>query len=197
MSMITNSPWTQTGVPWKSESQFWGFVRSALRQAWSKHPVKLSFIKEYRIRVPNPNPDGRNEYVWGMQCCSCGGKFCMPIAKKVRTKIEKATGVPFNYIEINHKTEAGSLKSKDDLGRFASNLLYVTFDDLEPQCKKCHSEITYASKEGVSLEEAVIHKQVIAIMKTKDEKNWLIERGVTPASSAPKRRKQVYEELSK
>lgn len=192
-----NHPWEVKGVTFNTESKFWTFVRSGLRSVWSKHQVKLKFIEEFRIKVPNPNPNGRNSHVWGMTCSKCGGDFPMPVPKKVRKKIEESTGVPFNYIEINHKTEAGSLKSKEDLGRFAANLLYVTFDDLEPVCKKCHSILTYCSKEGVDEKTAEATKTCIAIQKTKKDKEWLTERGIKPASNAKLRREQIIKVLMK
>lgn len=190
-------PWQVKGVSFNTESKFWSFVRSGLRSAWSKHQVKLQFINTFRIKVDNPNPNGRVDKVWGMTCCKCGGEFCLPVPSKLRKKIEAATGEPFNYIEINHKTEAGSLKSKEDLGRFAANLLYVTFDDLEAVCKKCHSIITYMQKEGVDENEALLQKQAIVIIKKEkdNDKKWLIERGVKPKGNAKQRREQIIEEL--
>lgn len=119
----------------------------------------------------------------------------MPVTRKVKARIEKLTGEDYNYIEINHKTEAGTLTSKSDLGRFASNLLYVSFKDLESLCKKCHSIVTYSQRYGVSEEEAEVEKKAIQVMK-EDEKQWLKERGVEPASNAKLRRAQVREVLS-
>lgn len=188
-------PWEQVPHIWPSESRFWSYVRGALREGWSSHPVKLEFIRQHRIKVPNPNPNGRNATVFGMKCNRCEGEFPMPVTRKVKARIEKLTGEDYNYIEINHKTEAGTLTSKSDLGRFASNLLYVSFKDLESLCKKCHSIVTYSQRYGVSEEEAEVEKKAIQVMK-EDEKQWLKERGVEPASNAKLRRAQVREVLS-
>lgn len=189
-------PWQIAGVSFNTESKFWNFVRSALRQAWSRHEVKLKFVESFRIRVNNPNPNRRVETCWGMTCAKCKQDFPLPVESSVKKKIEEHTKVPFNYIEINHKTEAGSLKSKDDIGRFATNLLYVNFDDLEPICKECHNILSYSQKEGISIEEAIIQKKAIAIMKESSGKPWLLSKGVTPAGSAPKRREQIVSYLS-
>jgi hypothetical protein len=189
--LINKQPWQEEGVPWKTEAAFWSFIRSGLRSVWSKHPTKILFIQKFRVKVPNPNPDGRNETVWGMICAKCGGAFCMPVAKKVKAKIEALTGKLFNYIEINHKAQAGSLKNKEDLGKFASNLLYVTFDDLESVCKQCHGVHTYSEKNSVSAEEAALQKEVIRIIKAVGDKEWLLSRGITPEKNAKKRREQI------
>jgi len=192
-----SEPWKVEGVSFNTESKFWSFVRSGLRKVWARHEVKLRFIEKFRKKVPNPNPNGRVAEVWGMTCCKCNHDFPMPVDKKLRKKIEEFNGVPFNYIEINHKTEAGSLKSKDDVGRFASNLLYVTFDDLEPMCKKCHDVLTYMQKEGVDESTAKATKEAIEIIKSKKDKEWLLEKGIDPASSGPKRREQIIEVLKR
>ena len=188
-------PWQVKGVSFNTESKFWSFVRSGLRKVWARHQVKLKFIDTFRIKVPNPNPDGRVEKVWGMTCVECGQDHPMPVSKDVKKKIEKFTGKPFNYIEINHKTEAGSLKSKEDIGRFAANLLYVTFDDLEPMCKECHAVLTYMQKEGVDKNTATAEKQAIALCKDKADVEWLESKGIVPEKSSPKRRKQIVEYL--
>lgn len=196
MSKREIKPWQIAGVKFNTESKFWSFVRSALRKAWENHEVKRKFIECFRIRVNNPNPDRRVETCWGMTCAKCNQDFPLPVKKSVKDKIVEHTQEPFNYIEINHKTEAGSLKCKEDVGRFAMNLLYVNFDDLEPICKVCHGIHTYSQAEGVSFEEAAIQKQAIEIMKEASGKTWLIEKGLTPTSSAPKRREQIVKELS-
>jgi RNase P subunit RPR2 len=188
-------PWQVKGVSFNTESKFWSFVRSGLRKVWARHQVKLKFIDTFRIKVPNPNPDGRVEKVWGMTCVECGQDYPMPVSKDVKKKIEKFTGKPFNYIEINHKTEAGSLKSKEDIGRFAANLLYVTFDDLEPMCKECHAVLTYMQKEGVDKKTATAEKQAIALCRDKADVEWLESKGLVPEKSSPKRRKQIVEYL--
>lgn len=188
-------PWEVPGVPFNTESKFWSHIRGIMRKGWARFPVKLEFIKQHRIKVDNPNPNGRNEKVWGMKCASCGGEFSLPVSKKVRTNIEKLTGEKFNYIEINHKIQSGSLKTKEDLGQFAANMFYVTFDDLEPQCKKCHAEITHSERFDLSLDEAKIQKQAIAIMNDKKDKQWLLDKGITPGKNAKIRKQQIIEAL--
>ena len=163
--MNNKPPWEVSGVPWKTESAYWGWVRGVLRKGWSRHPVKLEFIKKFRKKVPNPNPNGRVSEVWGMQCNHCKGDFAMPIAKKTKDKILKDFGVKVVCIEINHKNAASSLKCKEDLEGFAGRLLYVNFDDLEPLCKECHDVYTYMERHGGTFEEVVDIKKVIEFGK--------------------------------
>lgn len=169
------------------------FVRGVLRRGWSRHPVKLEYIKRNRIKVPNPNPNGRVEKVWGMECNMCKGHFPMPVDKKVRKRIEDATGEKLVVIEINHISEAGTMTCKEDIGRFAANLLFVNLEDLEPLCQTCHGIVSYSQKEGVSIEEARATKKAIQIEKEKRVNESLEELGITAASNAKLRRKQLVE----
>jgi hypothetical protein len=195
--MSETKPWEIKGVPWTSESQYWNWVRGVLRKGSSRNPVKIEYVKKNRIRVPNPNPNGRNETVWGMKCVTCGGKFSNPVAKATRDRITAATGKPLYTIEINHKKEAGTLKTKQDLGEFAAKLLFVNFEDLEPQCQKCHRIISYSQREGISFEQAAIQKDVIEVMRADSGKPWLTSKGIVPLGNAKLRRQQVTEELTR
>lgn len=187
-------PWEVEGVPWKSESAYWSWVRGTLRKGWNVHPVKIQYINKHRKQIPNPNPNGRKPTVWGMTCTCCGNDFALHIPVKTKKQIKEKLGIDIVTIEINHKTAASSLKCKEDLADFAQRLFYVTFDDLEPLCKTCHDIYSYMDRWGISFEEAKLQKSAIAICKG-DEKAWLEEKGIKPESNAEKRRKQVEDYL--
>ncbi len=198
------NPWEYEGVSWKNEKQYWNWVRGVLRKGWGRHPVKLEFIKKYKKKIkPNTNPNGRNDWCWGMTCNMCKEDFPLPLSAtkerkpKILAAYEELHGKPPVFIEINHKNEAGSLQCKEDVERFAGNLLFVNFDDLESLCQNCHSIVSYSQKEGVSIEEARAHKKAIQIEKEKRVNETLVELGITPASNATKRRKQLVEAFMK
>ena len=44
---------------WKTESAFMSWLRGGIRRMWSKHPVRIEFMKQNRIRIPNPNKNGK------------------------------------------------------------------------------------------------------------------------------------------
>ena len=100
-------------------------------------------------------------------------------------------------IEIDHLNAASSLRCIEDLQGFAERLLVVTFEDIRALCKPCHSIVTLSQKKGVSLEEATLEQKVIAIDKLNvtEVKKWLLQRGITPATNKPGRRKQIKEFL--
>lgn len=118
---------------WRTEAAWWSYIRGCLRKAWVRHPVKLEFIRNNRIRTINERTG--NE-VWGGKCNRCNKKY---VSKE---------------LQVDHIVPAGSLKSNKDIQGFVERLLFVGEDDLQFLCKQCHRIITYSERYGVSLKAA-------------------------------------------
>lgn len=130
-----------------TEAKFVGWLQSALRSVWSKHPSKLALIKSRQFGLSN-KVGGRP--IWHIQCEHC----------KVPHKLKE--------IEVNHKKQVGGLLKLEDLDRFVKNLLLVQPEDLELLCKECHGIVTYMERYGVSRREAIIEKKCIKFSKLSD-----------------------------
>lgn len=107
-----------------TESGFWSFIRSALRQKsrWWK-PIlacKMSSRRPYR----GPNKRQKFEY----QCESCLNWF------------------PEKKINVDHVQPAGSLNSAADLPGFVERL-FCEVDNLQVLCTDCHDKKTKDEKE--------------------------------------------------
>jgi hypothetical protein len=141
-------PWEEEGSPWKTESQFLIWVRGVLRSGWSKHPLKLEYIKRHRKRILNPKKNARFPEVWGMTCSVC-------MQDKVQAEIE-----------IDHISETGgTFRKLEDAYEYMKHLFMVNFAKMQPVCKPCHKIISHSQRMGVSFEEAALQKKVIEIMK--------------------------------
>jgi 5-methylcytosine-specific restriction endonuclease McrA len=105
---------TRAGGTW-SEARYWSFIRSALRLAWQKYPVKWQ-VKKAASR-PSQLDDKRTKFEY--QCSGCGEWF---------------KGVD---CEVDHIQPAGELKAYDDLPCFVRNL-FCEADNLQVLCKTCH-----------------------------------------------------------
>lgn len=171
------NPWEAKDSPWKTESAWWGYLRGCLRKAWSRNPIKLNLIKKKRRQIPNPNPKGKKEFVFGFDCDVCSGTFVLSEG------------------EVDHIEPAGSLKSIEDIRGFVERLLFVTEDDLRLVCKGCHKAITYAEKTGMSFDEAKIEKEAIRLGNEGLDKQWLLDHNLVPTSSKAKRREQIIQFL--
>lgn len=106
-----------------SESTFWSFIRSALRQKsrWWK-PIsicKANAKRDYK----GPNKRQKFEY----QCNECKAFF------------------PEKKINVDHKVPAGSLNTKEDLPGFVERL-FCEVEDLQVLCETCHNIKTQLEK---------------------------------------------------
>lgn len=108
-----------------TESQFWSFIRSALRQKsrWWK-PITQCKMKSRRA-YKGPNKRQKFEY----QCNVCKGWF------------------PDKKINIDHIIPAGTLRCADDLPGFVERL-FCEIDNLQTICMDCHDVKTKNEKDG-------------------------------------------------
>ena len=171
---MNKEPWGD-GTPWKNSTAFFTYLRGCLRKAWSRNPIKLNVLKKRRYQISNPNPNGKKPTVWGATCAMCENDFVL------------------KEINVDHIIPAGQLNQTEDIQGFVERLLYVTEDDLRLVCKGCNSALAYADKHSVSFTQALLIKKAIEIQNTKQDKQWLSERGITPSSNVTKRRAQIIE----
>ena len=161
---------------WATESAYMSWLRGGIRRyLWAKNPVKLEFIKQNRVKIPNPNPKGKVKEVWGGVCALTGNIF------------------PIGNMEVDHKEGNHSLKTLDDLVPFVKGIVMITLDDLQLVSKEAHKIKSYAEKQGISFEEAKIEKEVIEIIKQKKDKVYCIEHNLVVESTQALRRKTIVE----
>lgn len=99
-----------------SESAFWSFIRSGLRQKsrWWKP------ITQCKLEAKRPYKGTNKRQKFEYQCNECKNWF-----------IEK-------LINVDHIHPAGSLKCADDLPAFVERLFCET-DNLQVLCEACHN----------------------------------------------------------
>jgi len=173
---MSKEPWG-SNTPWKTKASFFNYLRGCLRKAWSTNPIKLQVLKQSRKQIPNPNPKGNKDTVWGCTCSLCGNDYVM------------------KNIQVDHIIPAGKLQDISDVQGFVQRLLYITADDLRVVCKNCNALLAYADKHNISLEEAIIDKEVIRIIKEKKDKQFFIDRELDIPGNARLRREKIKEVL--
>lgn len=116
---------TRAGETW-SESQFWQFLRSGLRQMSRRWPplVRLIWLEHRR-----PNESSNLRLKWEHQCSLCSGWF-------------KRAGM-----QADHIVPCGTLKTWEDLPVFTRRLL-CEVGGLRILCEKCHLARRGESDEG-------------------------------------------------
>lgn len=162
----------------KKEFNFYTFLRQGLRSLTRKFPpIYECLAKAKRPAPPDAPPRQRVAY----ECNICKGLF------------------PAKQVSVDHVLDAGSLLSKEDITPFIERL-FCGADGLQVLCKTCHDAKSLASKQGISFEEALIEKQVLAILKNKqDTLDILAQHGYSgdAVSNQEKRRKLLRELFSK
>jgi 5-methylcytosine-specific restriction endonuclease McrA len=107
-----------------TESAFWSFIRSALRQKsrWWK-PITQCKMK---ARRPYKGPNKRQKFEY--QCKECQQWF------------------PDKQVNVDHITPAGTLRCANDLPGFVERL-FCEIDGLQVLCSKCHDKKTKQEKD--------------------------------------------------
>lgn len=169
-------PWEEYPELWKTESQFWTYLRGCIRRGlWEKSPIKLSF-KNNGCDLPPDDYDGRAK---SGQYCALSGKW------EGKSKLE-----------VDHIEGNVSLSSWDDVLPFIQHMIPEK-GTLQLVTKEAHKIKSHQEKQGFeTFEEAACDKKAIQVCKG-NEKNWLLSKGITPESNAKLRREQVFQQLLK
>lgn len=105
---------TKAGGNWTS-ARYFSFIRSALRRAFVKYPVRYQVLQNARRAYQGS--DKRTK--WEYECNACKEWF--------KTK----------DVQVDHVEECGSLKKYGDLSKFVKTL-FCGEDNLQVLCKPCH-----------------------------------------------------------
>ena len=174
-------PWEQCPDVWETKAQFFQWMRGQMRKAWSRHPVKVSYMHAHRERVPlgrvtEKNPQG---LVWGCRC-----EHCKQLFKQVEC-------------EVDHIDAAGSFKGWEDFEAWMVKLMHINWNSIRIVCKPCHRIKSYAETHKLTFEQAAIAKEAIAFSKYPVPRQvaMLVKLGHKPTDSSisnAKKRRAVY-----
>ena len=173
---VSLEPWEQCPDVWKTKAAFFLWMRGQMRRAWSRHPVKVSYMHEHRKRVPlgritTKNPKG---LVWGCECEHCHKDF-------------KQT-----ECEVDHIEGAGSFKGWEDFEAWMHKLMHINWDGIRIVCKGCHRIISYAERMKLTFEEAKLEKEVIAFTKQPVSKQSGMMHLIGSGATNAKQRRAAY-----
>lgn len=175
-----------------SDKEVLAWWRSGVRQLWGNSIFKQEFMKSKAVVITNTNERSKKRFpkVTKYKCEICGNYF----------------GV--RECELDHLEDENSLKSYDDVNSFIKNIMFTSPDKLQVLCKDkrkkgvgvvymgCHGVKTYASRYGISFEEAKIRKEIIQLKKEKKVVDKLLELSVN-LSAIPKRKSDQEDLLYK
>lgn len=153
-----------------TEASFWSYLRSAFRQGlWNKSRIKLQF----KNTTTSPPPLGYTGKGRKGHYCALTGEW-----------------VPVSKSEVDHIKGNVSLRSEMDIVPFIIHML-ATEDELCIVGKEAHRIKSYGERMGLSFEDARATKLAISLCKNNEDKKWLENYGIVPASTKAKRREQI------
>lgn len=165
---------------WKTEAQYWAWLRGALRRIWSDYPLR----KEWKARKLRPiTQEEKDSKKWHPSTKNLGQcHYCT----------EWFAG---SRLECDHLESSDGCTNKVEAESFLWYCGGGTGDDWVLSCKPCHRDKTHSERRGISMEEASYEKIAISLEKKKMVVDWLESKGVTPESNAKLRRQQVIDKL--
>lgn len=143
---------------WKTKAAFFNWMRGGLRRAlWERNPVKLEFKNEYC----KPPPEGYIGRAKSGEYCALSGEW-----------------VGKSAAEIDHIHGNVSLQGYEDIENFVRHLC-AKKSNLQYVGKYPHEVKSYADKHGLTYDEALIKKRVIAITKGKvpEQNDYILRHG--------------------
>lgn len=137
-------PWEAFPQVWPTKSKFFSWLRGGFRKAvWSKYPGRIIFKNEHC----SPPPEGYLGRAKSGAYCSLTGEW-----------------VNKSALEVDHIVGEASLRDWEDVESFIRHLC-TTPDNMQLVSKEAHRVKSHAERYGLSFEEAILAKKVIAFGK--------------------------------
>lgn len=129
---------------WPTKASVWSYIRGALRRGmWEKSPIKF----DYKNKSVSSPPDGYTGRAKSGTECALTGEW---------------TGK--SKLEVDHIEGHKSLLCEDDVINFIIHLLPLE-GELQLVDKEAHKVKSYAERMGITYEQALIRKDIIAFKK--------------------------------
>lgn len=142
--MGAKEPWEAYPDVWPTKSKFFTWLRGAFRKAvWSRYPGRIKF-KNAHCDKP---PEGYTGRAKSGAYCTLSGEW---IGKSA--------------LEVDHIIGEASLRDWADVESFVRHLC-PTDDNMQLVSKEAHKIKSYSQRMGITYEEAMLEKKVIAFKK--------------------------------
>jgi 5-methylcytosine-specific restriction endonuclease McrA len=179
-----NKPWlTPDGKKiWKTEAQYWSWLRGALRRLWSDYPLRKQWKASQLRKITQEEKDSKKYHPSTKNLGLCA--YCN----------EWLAG---SKLECDHVQASDGCTTKDTAESFLWHCGGGTGDEWVLACKPCHSTKTLSDKLGISFQDAVVEQKVIAICKqpAKQIDSWLDSHNISGYIKNPKSRRNAVRDV--
>lgn len=177
------NPWeTPEGkLVWKTEAQYWTWLRGSMRRIWSDYPVRKVW-KASKLRKVTDEERAKKVY--------------HPSTKNVGQCVYCNEWMAGSKLEVDHINPSNGCTDKENAESFLWYCGGGTGDDWCLACKPCHKIVTHAERKGITIEEARVEKEAIPICKlSSKEQNDYIEKNGGSTNTNPKLRRAEIERI--
>lgn len=146
------NPWQDAPDLWADEQAYCQWLRSQGRRIWSRHPIKIRYIKAHKVPVNAVREEDRPTKLnpRTKELCKCEMCGCYTIGSNT---------------EVDHISMAGSFTNVAEWHDWLDRLLLIGFDDIRLLCKPCHKKVNLSQRFHCSIEEAEIRQKLAAFKK--------------------------------
>lgn len=185
---MAKTPWDELPEVWADEAAFLSkYVRSAVRLAWKRHPVKLEYLKrrkvsaaEVRDQVPAKRIHFGDKCKNAYECESCHDFYAQ------------------HQMEVDHIEGGYGFRDFDTFMQWFKRMLYVGFDGLRHICKKCHQDETDCQRWGCTKEQLPLYREQTRFkdLKAAPQKKLLAKLGLPEGKNSTEREAIYWEHLT-
>lgn len=179
------NPWEHKyakAVKWTTKPKYFAWLRGQIRRIWADNPLRKEW-KKNQLR-----PVTMQEKI---------DKVFHSSTKNVGQCYVCEKWMAGSKLECDHLVGESPCKDFETAEGFLWHCAADSPDNWGLICKPCHKDVTHAERYGMSLKEAKATREVIEMEKQGIVNEVLEGLGITPASNAPNRRKQLVEYFMK
>ena len=146
-------PWEDVPDVWKDERAYCNWLRSQIRRAWSRHPIKTTYVKNRRVPKSKMAKAITSKF-------SANAKFFCDCEMCGKWQ-------PQSYMEVDHIHGGTGFSTYEGFLVWQKTMLFLGFEDIQHLCKPCHADVTLSQKLGCTLEEVPMQRERIDFGKLK------------------------------
>ena len=150
---------------WKTESQYFTWLRGAIRRIWSDYPVRKVWKNEQLRGITQEEKDSKKYHFATKKVGQCA--FCLK-------------WMSGSKLQCDHKHASNGYKTIEESMQFLIHCAYTLPSDWQLACKSCHDIKSYSDRHNITFEEASIEKQIISMMKNKKAVNEILSKNHLP-----------------
>ena len=176
VAMEDCKPWEHPLSIWKTKSQYFVWLRGHLRNIWKDYPLRTEW-KKTQLRPVRDEERKR--------------KVFHPSTKSVGTCYLCNNWFAGSKLEVDHKVKSNGCYDFDTAEEFLWHCAADDSSNWALVCKPCHKIKSHAEGRGITFEDAKAEKKAIEILNKKQDKQFLLDRGIKPAANQKLRRNQL------